>query len=186
MKNPYKRKKEPEQVKAEIIKATIELASNQSFDGVSLQAIADLANVTKGGLLHHFPSKKTLIHSIFVTELKALDTEIDRLIAEDSEPLGSFTRAYIKSNFSALNQKNRSIWQFFATSILSDDELRSIWWSWLGERLKRHRRTDSVSRFEIARLATDGAWYMILSSNIEHTKISISKLQNSLLEMTKK
>ncbi len=53
--NPgYKRKKQPELVKSQLIDAAIEIASRNGLANITVQAVADLAGVTKGGFLHHF------------------------------------------------------------------------------------------------------------------------------------
>ena len=185
MKSAYHRKKQPTAVKAEIVSATIELASRHGLSGISIQAVADVAKITKGGLLHHFPNKHSLIHGVFVLLLENLDLEIDKLMSEDRNAIGSFTRAYINSSFQGLTKKN-SIWRVFATSLLTDSDLRDRWYIWLDTRLKKHQNTDSGVELEIARLATDGIWYSLIDKRTRNSRLAILKIQENLILMTRK
>lgn len=78
MKSGYHRKKEPEKVRAELLKAASDLGAKKGLSSITVQAVADLAGVTKGGLLHHFHSKQDLIAGVFAHSLEHLDAEIDR------------------------------------------------------------------------------------------------------------
>ncbi|NEU35488.1 TetR/AcrR family transcriptional regulator, partial [bacterium LRH843] len=49
------RKKAPEQVRQSILQHAICLAAEKGVTGVSIQAVADLVGVSKGGVFHHFP-----------------------------------------------------------------------------------------------------------------------------------
>ncbi|MBX2995384.1 MAG: TetR/AcrR family transcriptional regulator [Bdellovibrionaceae bacterium] len=185
MKTAYHRKKQPTAVRAEIVTATIELASKLGLSGISIQAVADLAKITKGGLLHHFPNKQSLVHAVFNLLLENLDLEIDKLMSEDPDPIGSFTRAYIKSSFQGLAKNKNSIWRVFATSLLTDSDLRERWYLWLDGRLEKHRSTDSGVNLEIVRLATDGAWYLLIDKKTRNSRIASSKIQENLILMTR-
>jgi DNA-binding transcriptional regulator YbjK len=60
MANPYHRQKQPEAVRRALLEQAARLAVEQGVAAVTVQAIADAAGVTKGGLTHHFPSKQAL------------------------------------------------------------------------------------------------------------------------------
>jgi AcrR family transcriptional regulator len=89
----YTRAKQPEQVRHALLDCTAAVAMDHGVAGVTVQAVATAAGVTKGGLFHHFASKQALIEGLFADLLARLDAEIDVTIAADPKPRGGFTRA---------------------------------------------------------------------------------------------
>lgn len=162
MKNPYKRKKQPETVRLEILRSAVELSARYGIASVTLQATADMAGVTKGGLLHHFPSKEALIAGVYDDMIKRLDEEIDSYISQDPVSSGIFTRAYVRSVFSESGVKESKYWSALLVSTLADPVLSKRWSKWLESRLERHKRTDGGMDYEIVRLAADGAWFNMI------------------------
>lgn len=77
------------------------LADGGYLTRFSLSAVAAEAGVSKGGLLHHFPSKEALLRGLSES---LIDRFEDQLIIEmDKEPEGTpgrFARAYIHTAFS--------------------------------------------------------------------------------------
>ena len=87
------RKKAPEQVRQSILQHAICLAAEKGVTGVSIQAVADLVGVSKGGVFHHFPNKQKLLEAMVVEQLEQLDRVVDELISQDRDRYGCFTRA---------------------------------------------------------------------------------------------
>ncbi|MBP8939478.1 MAG: helix-turn-helix transcriptional regulator, partial [Agrobacterium sp.] len=61
MTNAHERKKQPEIVRRSLLDCAAKLAADQGVAALSIQAVADAAGVTKGGLFHHFASKQALL-----------------------------------------------------------------------------------------------------------------------------
>ena len=59
--NAYQRKKQPERVRAQLLEASAHMILAQGVAGLTLDAVAQMAGVSKGGLLHHFASKTCLL-----------------------------------------------------------------------------------------------------------------------------
>jgi AcrR family transcriptional regulator len=62
---------------------------------VTLNKVSELADVTKGAFFNHFDSKETLVTELMQMLLTRLDKQFDRLMAEEENSDGCFTRAYI-------------------------------------------------------------------------------------------
>ena len=154
----YHRKKQPELVHRALLDHTAKLAVEHGLAAVTVQAVADAAGVTKGGLLHHFPSKQALISAVFADLLEALDRQLDERIAVDPEPLGAFTRAYLDSVFDMEPETNGAVWAALSISMLTDPHLRRLWSDWVAARQERHRATDGTRALAAIRLAADGIW----------------------------
>ena len=97
MDNAYQRKKQPEAVRRALLDQAARLAVEEGMAAVTVQAVSDAAGVTKGGFIHHFPSKQALIDAVFEELLDTLSDDLDRRLAADPQPYGSFTRAYVES-----------------------------------------------------------------------------------------
>ena len=66
--------------------------------GVSLDAVAKEAGVSKGGLLHHFRSKQALIVGLIDEWFHRYDAMVESLLEPEGVP-GRWTRAHIRATF---------------------------------------------------------------------------------------
>lgn len=151
-------KKQPEIVRRKLLECCAQLLIEHGVAGLPLHAVAQAAGVTKGGLLHHFPSKRHLIEAVYEDLLKVLDAEIDYAMSQDPIAFGRYTRAYLGTVFLPFKPANEQLWAALASSTLTDSELRVRWAEWNNARLQRHQDTDSHSSLMIVRYAADGAW----------------------------
>ena len=158
MENAHKRKKQPELVRRALLDQAAKLAVEEGLAAVTVQAVANAAGVTKGGFMHHFPHKQALIDAVFQELMDTIDQELDKRIAADPEPYGSFTRAYVEAVFTMALGANGGPWAPLSISMLTDAGLRALWGKWFQGRLERHHTTDADTRLAIVRLAADGVW----------------------------
>jgi AcrR family transcriptional regulator len=154
----HHRKKQPEQVRRALLDCAAQIAAEDGAAAITIQAVADRAGVTKGGLLHHFDSKQTLLAAVFKDLLDKMDGEIDRTLADDPVAGGRFTRAYVRACFSDRLLGERSLWAALSVAIVSETALRALWSAWLDARMARHGETDGDPRLIAVRLAADGVW----------------------------
>ncbi len=157
-----KRKKQPEAVRRSLLDAALQLGYERGLAAVTVQAVAQRAGVTKGGLFHHFPSKEALFEGLFVDIIEQLDSEIDKIIAEDREPHGTFTRAYIAVMLRSGDFTGDQQWAGLSAAFMADPLINRHWMAWMTGRLMRHAVTDDHPTLEIARYAADGAWYTFM------------------------
>ena len=158
------------------------LAVTQGLAAITVQAVAEAAGVTKGGLLHHFPSKQALINAVFADLLDALDHQLDARIAADPEPYGAFTRAYIDSVFAIEPEDNAAVWAALAISMLTDPPLRQLWADWVQDRHDRHRDTDGALPLAAIRLTADGIWLADLTGVTVEER---ARMREFLIEQTR-
>ena len=67
--------------------------------GFTLDEVAREATVSKGGLLHHFGSKRDLLQALVQQVLATFTERVHGYHAADPRPPGSLTRAYIRATF---------------------------------------------------------------------------------------
>ena len=158
MSSAHSRKKQPELIRRTLLDGAARLAVERGLGAITVQAVAEAAGVTKGGLFHHFPNKQALVEAVIADLLERLDAEIDTSIGRDTEPRGSFTRAYVAAAFADRERGNASPWTALSVSMLAEPGLRCLWAAWLDGRLARHAETDHGPTFDVVRLAADGVW----------------------------
>lgn len=178
----HHRKKDPAQVRRQLLDQAARLSVQEGLASLSLQDVATAAGVTKGGLLHHFPSKQVLVETMFIDFLAALDREIDALIAADGSH-GCFSRAYVEAMFRQGEIGANSPCALLGIAMLTDPRLRELWAKWLAARLERHRETDGGLDLEMIRYAADGVW---LADFMEVRPANRAQLRNRLITATRR
>lgn len=158
---------------------------DKGLGSLTLQAVADAASVTKGGLLHHFPSKQALIEAVFQDLLQKLDEQIDRSMNEDDSERGGFTRAYIDAFFEVTSEGAESPWAALSISCMTDPHLRTLWSDWMQKRIERHAETDDYPDLKIARYAADGIWLANLTETNGLPPKELAALRAQLKNLTK-
>nr|WP_306873355.1 TetR/AcrR family transcriptional regulator [Neorhizobium galegae] len=184
MSRAHRREKQPEQVRRSLLDHAARCAVDEGLGSLTLQAVADAASVTKGGLLHHFPSKQALIEAVFEDLLGKLDMEIDRLMSEDAIDRGRFTRAYVDAFFQVTRDGAESPWAALSISCMTDARLRQLWSEWMRDRLERHAHTDSHPAFKLARYAADGIWLANLMEADGLPAKELAELRDHLQNLT--
>ncbi|WEK03054.1 MAG: TetR/AcrR family transcriptional regulator [Candidatus Devosia phytovorans] len=181
--NAYMRKKQPDAVKRALLDAAVRIATEQGVQGVTVQAVATAAGVTKGGLFHHFPNKQALIDGVYLDLIEKMDAEIDEHMADDLEAKGRFTRAYVETMLSGSDFGANSPWVALSVTMLADPGNNLAFLEWLDGRLERHRETDANPTLEIVRFAADGAWFTYIDKAPD--PVRLEELRDRLIAMTR-
>jgi AcrR family transcriptional regulator len=93
--------RDAERTKARILHAAAD-AVRSAGPNVSLDAIALEAGVSKGGLMHHFPSRERLMVALVEALYGDFEAEVAAAVPrKDTEP-GRLARAYIRVSFASL------------------------------------------------------------------------------------
>lgn len=175
--NPYQRKKQPDLVIATLIDNATQIILEKGVERTSLQAIADASDITKGGLLHHFPNKMALLAAVYEKLILDLAQEIEILMQNDPEPFGRFTRAYVQSSINGLRNKAPS--QQVISAMINTPGLSKLWCDWLDAQLTFYQETSL--ELELIRLATDGLWFNTVAGIELH---QLAKIEQYLLLKT--
>lgn len=177
MENPYQRKKQPDVVRRNLLEQAARIAINDGIGAVTIQAVANAAGVTKGGLTHHFPNKNELILTLFEEILDFTQEEIETNMKNDPEAYGAFTRAYIEEAF---QQRNSNMVKL-STLMINEPLPRKKWYDWLARQLVKYGENETDLKLKMVRLAADGAW---LSDNENQAPAQWKKLKEMLIKMT--
>ena len=82
-----------------ILDATVQVALRDGVMAMTLDAVAQEAGVSKGGLLYHFRSKDDLIAAMLVHFSTKVRGRLEEHIAADPNPRGRFIRAMVQTVF---------------------------------------------------------------------------------------
>ena len=83
-----------------ILRAADWVVVEEGVSGMTLEAVAREAGVSKGGLLYHFPSKEALIGGMIGRLIEGFEAALSRELRKGrGAGGGSWTRAYARASF---------------------------------------------------------------------------------------
>lgn len=162
-------KEEAMQTRATVLMAAAQVIAQQGVSAFTIEAVAQQAELTKGGVLHHFRSKEELINGLIdeviatfqrrlEEELRAEPTEqpAAQLAAQPVAQSGRWLRAYIRTVFS-VQYDDKYLIPALAAAVAADhqilDRIRHSY-----ERSQQAAMQDAADPIQatIIRLAVDG------------------------------
>src|SRR5260370_40029730 len=141
-----------------ILEAAERVIVQSGVEKATIEAVAREAGVSKGGVLHHFPSKDAIVIGLVARLIEKFDAEVTALRAADPEVKGSFTRAFLSAG---TKKDDHCIEVFFALQAAFrncpslQDLLRNAHLRW-----QTRIEQDGIDPVcaSVVRLATDGLW----------------------------
>ncbi|MCQ4634526.1 TetR/AcrR family transcriptional regulator [Shinella sp. CPCC 100929] len=158
MSKAHHRKKHPEAVRQQLLEVAARLSLEKGPGSVTLDAVSQAAGVSKGGLLHHFPNKLSLLDGLFSDLTEKLDRVLAEKMQSDPEPKGRFTRAYVAVFFVPEGMDDSEQWKVLTIALISEPHLRERWRQWVERHLAENIGTDSSPDSVLVRYAVDGLW----------------------------
>ena len=80
---PYARRLPPGQRRQQLIDAALSVIVEQGYTGVSIEAVARAAGVTRPVIYDHFPNLGRLLHALIEREERYALDQLDRVVPED-------------------------------------------------------------------------------------------------------
>lgn len=168
MKNNYKRKKEPTENRNLILDSAIQIVIEEGLEKLTIGNVASKANLTKGGVMHHFPRKEELLSEVFNGRLKEFTDVFNQelLVDPTSRPL-----AYLKASAKfEPSEEYDGVLKVMFQAILQYDQYRKMLQAWY----KEHVCTDinDCSHNELAAIVlADGLLLSYLTGNFSYTTV---------------
>ena len=181
----YHRKKQPDLVRERLLGAALEMALESGLGAITLEGVARGAGVSKGGLLHHFPSRRALIEGLARHIINRFSEDVNDVVAMDEEASGRFTRAYVRASVGRSDSLSlsRSLGALHL-SMFMDNDLAALWRNWLREQLSLHGENENSVMGRLLRLSVDGIWLDDLTGAGQLDFSSRSALVSRLVDMT--
>jgi AcrR family transcriptional regulator len=94
-------KEEAMKTRGTVLRAAAQVITRSGGSAFTIEAVAQEAGVTKGGVLHHFPSKEALVEGLIDQVTAMFNAQLTtELAAEPAGQPGRWLRAYIRTIFS--------------------------------------------------------------------------------------
>ncbi|RYX98095.1 MAG: TetR/AcrR family transcriptional regulator [Comamonadaceae bacterium] len=97
----HRRQKRPDLIRHNLLDAALQIVVEEGPQAVTLDAVARRADVTKGGLQHHFPNKQALLDTLFDCLFHDFEGDLQKAIEAEPDTPGRHARAYIRLAFAS-------------------------------------------------------------------------------------
>lgn len=146
--------------KANILTAASEIIKEEGAVKFTLEAVAQRAGISKGGLLYHFPSKEAIVRGMVEEWENNYFDSFETLVNMDNKEIGKWNRAYINSTISNLENNNKKISSALMAAMFINPELLEEF-QYKYNDLVEKLMNDGIEpvKVSIARLALDGLWF---------------------------
>ncbi|WP_420213065.1 TetR/AcrR family transcriptional regulator [Burkholderia aenigmatica] len=164
-----RRKKAPDQVRAQLLAAASEIATHHGVAALTLDAVAERAGVTKGALQYHFANKQGLLDALFGQATERFAAHMAARVAADAGGDGAAARAYVHTVLDAVHPAaSTDVLRVLVASMITDQGTRERW----SVPMREWTRPDPVpleqaATLMICRLAADGLWISELLDSVQ-------------------
>ncbi|MBZ0289385.1 MAG: TetR/AcrR family transcriptional regulator [Anaerolineae bacterium] len=178
--------------KAARTRETLIQAANQVLvhDGIShltLEAVAEAAGVSKGGLLYHFPGKEALVEGMIDHYLTRFEHRLESYLPQhgDNQP-GNWLRAYIRATFDTDDEETAVSAGLLAAIGINPDLLKPMQARYAAWQARIDAEAgDNRILATVIRLALDGLWMSDLFGMAPPDSDLRAQLLSTLLNLSK-
>jgi len=150
------------ETKEQIFQACRKILTEEGLSNLTLQAVADQAGLSKGGLLYHFPSKEDLVEALFEYHNGIFEERLQELFEQEADQSGAFIRAYAKASAEQMaDPENASL---YASLFAAEEKyasahklMRQKYKVWQNKINQCDMDTDWAM---MLRFAADGLWFI--------------------------
>mgnify|MGYP001310507421 CR=1 FL=1 len=167
-----------------LLDAAEEVIQGEGLGRLRLEAVARRAGMSKGGLLHHFPSKDALVDALMARRTREWRAEVEAAIAAQPPGPGRVPRAILAlclSSAAEWSEARRRSCQVCLTALVHDPQrvepMRALNRE-LQARLAADRLPPGVG--DAVLLAVDGLWFGWLLGVAEPTPARLEQVRAAL------
>lgn len=173
----------------ELLEAARAVVAQRGGGGLTLDAVAAHAGLSKGGVLYHFPTKEALIVAMVERELDEMDRALEVAMAEEAASEGprggAFARAYVKVSLAEGGGDDCGLGGLLA-AVATDPSLLAGYRA-RTERWRERMRADGLdpALAEVLRMAVDGLYYSSLVGAARPRAEELPAFEAALLALTR-
>jgi AcrR family transcriptional regulator len=176
------RKNNPQATRELLLQAAATIIVEHGAHNLTLENVAKHANISKGGLLHHFPNKEKLLLEL----MTQLVQNFEQNLAQHLEPNpsnGRWTRAYIRATFTP-SSAEQQLTQALSSLVISHPQLLENVQDAFNF-AEKHILNDGLpaARAMAIRLACDGLWFGEIGGMISIREPLRTQLLEELLRL---
>lgn len=140
-------------------KTVSQIVNEEGVEKLTLEAVAQRAGISKGGLLYHFPNKDALILGV-IEQLSSHFLEGVNMRANgDLQSKGKWTRSYIETSISGESDVNDLYTAISAAHFTNPEMLQRLQQAYSEIQNKIENDELDPVRATLVRLAIDGLWF---------------------------
>ena len=168
--------------KKSLLAAASEIVEEEGVVKLTLEAVAQRAGMSKGGLLYHYPSKEALIKGMVENWSNNYFESILSLVKDDTIEQGKWSRAYVTSTYSDIDN-NKHLSSIMAAMFYNPDLLDDFRQQY--DHLLNQLSDDGIDpvKATIARLSIDGLWFSEMLGMKPLSKELQTQVINKLIDM---
>ncbi|MFO0665768.1 MAG: TetR/AcrR family transcriptional regulator [Polyangiaceae bacterium] len=173
----------PSDLRQRALAAALLIATRDGAGALSLDAVAKEAEISKGGLTHHFPSKDALVLALVEKLVFEFEGMVLARAAADKEPVGRFTRAFVEAMESPeIAGLGRALIAVVALKSSLVEPLRQS-----QQRCQKHMENDGIDPVTIVHcgLYADAVWFRAIFDFPPLPKAAVAAVRKSLMEATR-
>ena len=175
----------PDKTRGLLLRAAVEVMQRSGPTSLTLEQVARQAGVSKGGLLHHFPSKESLLEAVVRRLFEEFAAAVDACLAQEPFGHGRLLRAYIHANLDDSQALSLELAAPLLTAMVDKPALSALirddalaWQARLAD--------DGVppARVAVVRMAADSYWADRLIG-VAPKGETLAAIKNELLALTR-
>lgn len=156
--NNYKRKKEPVENRKLILEAAVDLAGHLELSQISFDALSKKCGLSKGGIIHHFPNRDTILHTLFKESMDEFTIRFHKELDISIHESPALTYLRLSVNDSK-KPKNRKMMKLIFKCLVNNEAYCQIWNRWVTEHILKGLTEEEKSSALTILLIADGLWY---------------------------
>ncbi len=180
------RSKAASQTRRKIFEACSRILQREGLTNLTLEAVAEEAGISKGGLLYHFPNKVELIDALFEYHNDIFETRLLALVALEGDHPGAWLRAYAKASIEQIEDPdNVSLY----VSLFAAEERYASAHRLMRDKYRIWQKRIDSTRLDpdwatLVRFAVDGLWFAEMHRYAPPDKERRDRIVNMILELT--
>ncbi len=152
-------KRSPAETRRQLLDVAADRIRAMGLQGITLDAVAKESGISKGGLLHHFPSKRHLIDAVIVDVHERFRERMREIAAADPVETGRMTRAYLKVATENRDEQAKKLCSILAVEARDNPTMRIQWKECITSLLSGQDSGDADPiLLAVVQMATDGLW----------------------------
>lgn len=174
--------------RSKILSAALAVLERDGARALTLDKVASEAQVSKGGLTHHFKSKQELLVGIFDLVVHSMKSRTEAFLLQepaDGTP-GRFTRAYLRANLECIQSGEAESMRALLEMLLVDPGIAALR---RPELLGLHERLESDGLNPIHALAlassSDGCWTDVILGFCDANDPKITLVHQHLIALSR-
>ena len=183
-----KKSKARSATRRKILQAAGQVVMDRGVESLTLDAVAKQAEISKGGLLYHFPNKNALIVNLAEQLLQDFEAALQSEFEQDDAPgtPGQWIRAYVRSTERMSQESLALIARLSSVLIEMPPELLQAMKAY-EQRLHQHLESDGLDPIQarIIQLAIDGLWFSEVFQMAVPNEERRAQVVETLLAMTR-